>query len=101
MYKISVPIYFSDRIKKEESLSELKRCGATRVFIGVGTLSLDNDKFNNMVLKLRELVTFYKDNGLEVGIWIWTFWRKDIQSEEKDILLRMSTLHHLHTKKGI
>jgi hypothetical protein len=54
-----------------------------------------------MILKLRELVTFYKDNGLEVGIWIWTFWRKDIQSEEKDILLRMSTLHHLHTKKGI
>lgn len=88
MYKISVPVHFNKRLKKEESLEYLKKCGASRVFIGIGTLSVDDRDFDEMIERLPEFVAFYKENGLEVGAWLWTFWRKGIKDSEKEQLLR-------------
>ncbi len=90
MYRISVPVHLNNRTDRKKTVSELRRCGATRVFVGIGPISLDEKKFGDMIDRIREQVAFYKSNGFEVGIWGWTLWRTDIDVSEKDELIKVS-----------
>lgn len=84
MYKISIPVVVHERFCKEDVLRVLKESGAERVFLATDIISLDDEKRNNMLALLRENVPFFKANGLETGIWFWTFWRGDLHKENAD-----------------
>lgn len=71
MYKITVPtIITNGHFNKEKTLAELKRCGADRVALALDReLDYSFSSPENLRL-LRELVTYYRDNGLEVLVWL-------------------------------
>lgn len=79
MYKISVPVINENltRNGKEESLRELRRLNAERVFLGLGTYELDECNRKKVMKDIAENCRFFKSHGFEVGAWIWTFWVKD------------------------
>lgn len=76
MYKISVPVMNSNvkRSDRNRLLEELKRFGAKRVFLALGKYEIDYQKRNEVIAELADNCKFFKDNGYEVGAWIWTFW---------------------------
>ena len=79
MYKISVPI-INRNIKRSDRnrvLNELKRLDAKRVFIALDTYETDSDIKEAAFNELADNCKFFKENGYEVGAWIWTFWIKD------------------------
>ncbi len=69
MYKISVPVAGTDpHFKKEETLGELNRCGAKRVALAIAR-ELDYSFSSPKNLKtLKELTSYYQENGFEVII---------------------------------
>ena len=79
MYKISVPImnYNIKRSDRERLLKEIKRFNAQRVFISLDTYELDSGKRKEAMNELADNCNFFKQNGFEVGAWIWTFWVKE------------------------
>ena len=76
MYKISVPVMNSNvkRSGRERLLKELKRLNAERVFIALDSYELDYKKRREVLEELTDNCKFFKENGFEVGAWIWTFW---------------------------
>ena len=76
MYEISVPIsnFFSEQGSKEDMLAQLKRFDTKRVFLSLGTYELDQSKRDRVMRELTDNCQFFKEQGLEVGAWIWTFW---------------------------
>ena len=75
MYKVSVPV-MNNKINKENRkayLAEIKRFDAKRVFLAIGTYQHDKEKRETVMTQLRENCKFFKENGLEVGAWLWTF----------------------------
>ena len=76
MYKISVPIpnSFSELNSREEMLAQLKRFDTERVFLTIGTYELDRSKRVRVMQELTDNCRFFKEQGFEVGAWIWTFW---------------------------
>ncbi len=77
MYKISIPVMLSDRFKKEETLLELKRAKADRVFLAISTISFNKEKRERALRLLAENIPYFKSNGIETGVWFWTFLRSD------------------------
>ena len=75
MYKISVPIMCNtvNRENREYYLHEIKRFDAERVFLAIGTYQHNEKKRADVMAELAETCQFFKDNGLEVGAWFWTF----------------------------
>lgn len=75
MYKISVPVGCETMAAHgaKETLEQVKRFGAERVFLSLGTYITDPDEFARTLKHLREFIPVFKNAGLEVGIWIWTF----------------------------
>lgn len=67
MYKVTVPtIITNGHFNKEKTLSELKRCGADRIALAIDReLKYTFSSPENLKL-LKELVTYYHKNGLEV-----------------------------------
>lgn len=81
-YKISIPITVHERFCKEEVLAAMKECGAERIFLSAGVLSLDGEKHGRIMERMKEYVPYFQANGLEVGSWFWSFWRSGIPAEE-------------------
>ena len=82
MYKISVPIMNSN-LKgngRNDTLKELERLDAERVFLALDTYEMDERKRKLTLDELADNCRFFKENGFEVGAWIWTFWVKDNKS---------------------
>ena len=78
MYKISIPVVIStEQFKMEETLSELKRAGADRVMLAVGEIPFHRETRRVILDKLAKCVPYYKEHGLEVGFWAWSFMRAD------------------------
>ncbi|MBP0990839.1 MAG: hypothetical protein J5874_06665 [Oscillospiraceae bacterium] len=79
MYKISVPIMNCNvkRSNRERLLRELKRFNAERVFLALDTYETDEKTRENVLKDIKDNCEFFKDNGFEVGAWIWTFWVKN------------------------
>ena len=76
MYKISVPVMNCNvkRSDREILLKELKRFNTERVFLALDTYETDNQKRIKALKELEDNCRFFKENGFEVGAWIWTFW---------------------------
>lgn len=76
MYKISVPVMNSNvkRSNRERLLKEIKRFNAERIFLALDTYEMDYDKRKEVLEELADNCRFFKENGFEVGAWIWTFW---------------------------
>ena len=79
MYKISVPVMISDRFDKVKTLAQLRKMEAQRVFLALDILSFDNEKREEKLNFLRDLIPFFKSAGLETGVWFWSFWRVDTE----------------------
>ena len=79
MYKISVPIINRriDRMGRENLLAELKRLDAERVFLSLGIYPQDEEQRAELLRTVRENCAYFKAQGLEVGVWYWTFWMKN------------------------
>lgn len=79
MYKISVPVMNSNVSgdNREKTLRELRRFDAERVFLALDTYETDVEKRRKVMESLTDNCRFFKENGFEVGAWIWTFWVKD------------------------
>lgn len=79
MYKISVPV-MNENLKRngrEKTLEELKRFDAARVFLALDTYETDTKKRAQALTELADNCRFFKENGFEVGAWLWTFWLKN------------------------
>lgn len=74
MYSISVPVIWKEEegmFLREEILNELKRAKADRIMLAVERkFSGGRLEYVKNVEKLRSDVEFFKQNGLEVVIWI-------------------------------
>lgn len=79
MYKISVPVMNSNvkRSDRERLLKEIRRFDTERIFLALDTYELDCRKRTEVLKELSDNCRFFKDNGFEVGAWIWTFWVKN------------------------
>lgn len=77
MHKISVPIIPTKyNFSKEAELVELKRAGADIVYLSMGVVpSIGHPERQRFLKILEECIPFYRENGLTVGVWIWTFMR--------------------------
>ena len=75
MYKISVPIVIRScrRYTPEAMLAEVKKFDAQRVFLALGYYQLDPKNRREDIEDLRTYCKIFKEAGLEVGAWIWTF----------------------------
>lgn len=73
MKTISIPIGLQS-VNEENMhayLSALKKCKANRVFLyGLGLTYLKTSKLYTETESIKRIVKYFKDNGLEVGIWI-------------------------------
>ncbi|MBO7214353.1 MAG: hypothetical protein J6V66_02535, partial [Clostridia bacterium] len=75
-YKRSMPICFSAITKENihEYLDMLKKCKADRVFIcGLNYIYLKTTELYTETERIREIISYFKNNGLEVGIWVDAF----------------------------
>ena len=75
MYQISVPVMNSN-IKpadRERLLREVRRFDAKRVFLALDRYELDPERRARVMESLRENCRFFKEQGFEVGAWVWAF----------------------------
>ena len=79
MYKISVPIMNSNvkRGGRERVLQELRRFDAERVFLALDRYEYDPEKRKAVMKELADNCRFFKEQGFEVGAWVWAFWIKE------------------------
>ncbi|MBR5295986.1 MAG: hypothetical protein IKU24_05295 [Clostridia bacterium] len=75
MYKISVPVKTAhlDRVGREKILQDLRKIGAERVFLALATYEFDPEKRKTVMADFRRHAAFFKEEGFEVGAWLWTF----------------------------
>ena len=71
MYKVTVPTVITNgHFNREKTLAEIKRCGAERIALAVDReLGYAFTSPENLKL-LKELIEYYKANGLETLVWL-------------------------------
>ena len=70
MYKLQIPV-INTNLKRETALAELKRVGASRVWLSTGSRGIETEERLQFELSLfRENRVFFEEHGLEVGIWL-------------------------------
>ncbi|MCQ2414112.1 MAG: hypothetical protein MJ082_04890, partial [Clostridia bacterium] len=75
MYRIAVPVMLtSPTYDREAILRDLRRAGATRVFLAIPPFVPDEEKQNSIFECLSREISGFRENGVEVGVWFWTFW---------------------------
>ena len=76
MYKISVPVQnkYLKRGGREKYVEAFRKMGVERVLLAVGTYETDEEKRESMLSELKDNVAYLKQEGFEVGAWLWTFW---------------------------
>lgn len=75
----------SERFNKENTLLQLRKMDADRVFLAIPILSFDQEKRKNILELLESSIAFFKAESFEVGVWLWTFWRADIEKMPADM----------------
>lgn len=74
MYSVSVPVFVNtDAFDPTSILAELRRVGARRVFLAIDFLSHDKHIMEGYYDALARAIPPFREAGLEVGIWFWTF----------------------------
>ncbi len=64
--KVGVPAY-----NRDNALAQLKKAGASRVYLSIGSIIYGSDKNDKALEILSNDIPFYKEAGLEVGVWFW------------------------------
>ena len=79
MYKVSVPVMnpYVRRNGREATLREIRRFDAERVFLALDCYQTDPGRRAAALEELADNCRFFREHGLEVGAWIWTFWIRD------------------------
>ena len=75
MYKISVPIMAQtfSRTDRNKMVEDLNKIGAKRVFLALDSYICDEEKLDTFLKQYKNDVAFFKEQGFEVGSWMWTF----------------------------
>ena len=74
MYDISIPIIVTaPTYDKKQVLDDLRLMGAKRVFLAIPFLTHDEKILEGYYSALRDSIDFFKTEGVEVGVWFWTF----------------------------
>lgn len=75
MYKVSVPVTLDNIMLygAENVYNQLKRFDPDRVFISIGFYETDPVKRAEVFCQLKKTVSFFKNKGLETGVWVWAF----------------------------
>lgn len=75
MYSVTVPVNVHTAFErsKEETLRQILRFDAKRVFISVLDYPQSNEEEEKILAHLRELNLYYKENGLETAAWLSIF----------------------------
>lgn len=91
MYRISIPVVCNTpQFDPEKTLQELQRAGADRVFLSIGEVPFDPDDRAFLIGKLHDYIPYFRNHGLEVGVWIWSFMRKDPGNDTRGCQLRIA-----------
>ncbi len=96
MYQISVPVTVTDHFRKEQTLSELRRAGAQRVFLALPEFRFDKARRQRIYDRLADCIPYFKAAGFEVGVWFCTFVREDPDRDTRGCqrrILRDGTTH--------
>lgn len=74
-YKLSVPVMCStlDSYGREKYVEILKSIGADRVFLCPSGDVMYGGKYDAEVQSLKDNIGYMKEQGFEVGVWVWTF----------------------------
>lgn len=71
MYNLTVPVICSTAYKyREETLAQLKKCGATRVALALKREMAYGFSSEENLRKLGELIEYFRAEGLEIMVWI-------------------------------
>lgn len=76
MHKISIPMSLTTMTyeNRHKYLDILKKCKAERVFLcGLGYIYTPSSLIYTKPEFVREMIGYFKENGLEVGIWVDAF----------------------------
>ena len=93
-YKISVPVMSANigEENKIKTLQELERLGANRVFIAVSAYHTDEEIRRSVLDDLKEKIDFFKANGYETGVWLWS----SVVKEENDLQKKVNSHGNAH-----
>jgi hypothetical protein len=74
MYTVSVPLVSQTlhRSDRKDLAQRLKSAGVSRIFLSIGTYIADPEKRSACMETLRENCAFFKAEGFETGVWVWT-----------------------------
>ncbi|MBQ7821139.1 MAG: hypothetical protein IJ391_02525 [Clostridia bacterium] len=99
MYKVTVPTTITNgHFNKEKTLCEMKRSGAQRIALAL--LREPGHAFSSKesLELLRELIPYYKENGLEVLVWLGeSFGHDGSPVKQKGEYTSIRTLHGVDT----
>ena len=71
MYKLSVPVITATAYKyKEETLAQLKKCGASRVVLALRRELAHGFSSEENLNKLGELIPYFRAEGFEIAVWL-------------------------------
>ena len=86
MISISVKNELSDEKGREQFIRMIKKSGAGRVFLLPGRAFSDRSLMEKKCSKIKESIGFYRNYGLEAGIWIGGFGHGGVLSDRNRVL---------------
>lgn len=74
MYTVSIPVMLTAKtFDADRILADLRFAGASRVFLAIPPISTDRTDRERVFEKLAPAIRFFKQNGIETGVWFWAF----------------------------
>ncbi len=90
MYTVSVPLV-SQTLHRSDLTAltqQLREAGVSRIFLSIGTYIADPEKRRTCMATLGEQCAFFKAEGFQVGIWLWT-----IQFPEENNFTKITSVY--------
>ena len=90
MYTVSVPLVSQTlcRSDRKDLAQRLKNAGVSRIFLSIGTYIADPEKRSACMATLRDNCAFFKAEGFETGVWVWT-----IQFPEENAYTKITSIY--------
>lgn len=71
MYTSTIPVMVTnEHFNKEKTLKEIKRCGAEKIALAVSRELGHSFSTPENIEKIKELIDYYRKNGLDVIVWM-------------------------------
>ena len=96
MYQLSIPVMLSDHFRKEATLEALQKVHANRVFLAVDSISFDPQQRQHVLGLLAETIPYFQENGLETGVWFWSFLRDNLRADTRNCERRVDHTGVVH-----